>query len=111
MLDYMASFHSLDRAVERCKINRTSAERTIQLAYQKGKKSSYFNSYEKNYLLDKEARYGNIAIVYNGFCYIFSDTAICITVMKLPIWFNKRRHFYHKERIRNVKKFMKNCYI
>lgn len=111
MLNYIASFHSMDRVVERCRLNRNSAERNIKLARQKGKNSNCFNSYEKEFLLDKEAKFGNHAFVYNGFCYIFADNDICVTVLKLPVWFSKKRYFYRKERIRNVKKFMKNCYI
>lgn len=110
MLNYIASFHSVERVVERCRVNRDTAERNIKLAKKKGKNSNCFKSLEKKFLCAQEAKYGNQAIVYNGFCYMFAINDVCVTVLQLPNWFNKKRYFYNKERVRNVKKFMRNMY-
>lgn len=102
-----ASVHSINRAMERCNIkNRQSAERSIFLAMEHGKRAEDYTSWERTYL-NGIAQDGCTAIAHNGFCYIVSDQETCVTVYALPAWFGKKKAFDGKERIRNRKKYSK----
>ena len=59
--------------------------------------------------LEGECKYGNTAIAYNNFCYIFSAEGVCVTLYPLPVWFGKKKQFNGKEKVRNPKKYTKYC--
>ena len=64
-------------------------------------------SWERNFLLGKT--HGNCsAVAYINYCYIMSDTGVCVTVYELPRWFGRKKHFDGKARIRDYRKYMKN---
>ena len=102
-----ASYHSIVRAKERLGYNKRNAEKQIELAMSRGKTADEFTSWERDYLKG-ECGDATTAIAYNNFCYIVSDTGICVTLYPLPVWFGKKKHFNGKEKIRNMKSYMRN---
>ena len=105
--EYMATYHSLRRAYERIGLKAEAAEKEICRAYAAGLGAEEFNSREKAYLESKGLA-GGYAKVYKGFCYIFSEEAVCITVYPVPAWFGKRQYFDGKTRIRNPKNYYRH---
>ena len=103
----VATVHSLDRAKERVGVKGKQAEKRIRLAMERGKSSEYFSAKEKRYL-ENESSEGQTAVAYNDFCYIISDSGVCITMYPLPGWFGKKMHYAGKEKIRNMKKYSRN---
>ena len=102
-----ASVHSLERAKERTGLSENAVERQISRALRKGKGADSFASWERKYL--KNESYGDCnAIAYDGYCYIVSSTGFCITMYPLPNWFGKKKHFDGKEKIRNIKSYLRN---
>ena len=102
------SIHSMERARERCNLkNDEVAARSIDLAYERGRSAGDLASWERNFLLSKSQ--GNCsAVAYNNYCYIMSDTGVCVTVYELPRWFGRKKHFDGKARIRDYRKYMRN---
>ena len=84
------------------------AAKQIALALERGKAAQEFRSMERSFL-EGECKYGNTAIAYNNFCYIFSEDGVCVTLYPLPIWFGKKKQFNGKEKVRNPKKYTKYC--
>ena len=107
---YTASYHSIERAKERIGYNKKSAEKQIDRAISRGKTAEEYTSWEREYLLG-ECGKETTAIAYNNFCYIISNTGICITLYPLPSWFGKKKHFNGKEKIRNMKSYARNYFI
>ena len=105
----IASFHSLKRAKERIGYNKRNAEKEIERALTRGKRAEEYTSWEREYL-QGECGETTIAVAYNNFCYIVSETGICVTLYPLPVWFGKKKHFDGKEKIRNMKAYMRNNY-
>ena len=68
-----ASYHSIERAKERIGYNTRNAEKQIERAMSRGKTADQFTSWERDYL-QGECGESTIAIAYNNFCYIVSDT-------------------------------------
>ena len=101
------SYHSIQRARERMGLNASSAERIISRAYVQGLGSEDFTASEKDYLKRKGVSGAQIK-VYNGFCCVFSDSAVCITVFKLPGWFGRRQHFDGKTKIRDPRSYYRH---
>lgn len=95
--------HGKERAKQRKKIkNPHSLEKCIRLALERGRSIEDFKGQEKEYLLSKQ----NIkVIVYDGFCFLFSDKNTYITLYPLPKWFEHKKHYNGKESIRNIKKY------
>ena len=102
-----ATLHSIERAKERMGYNEKNAHRQINRALERGKRAEDFSSWERNYL-ESECGETTVAIAYNGFCYIVSDTGLCLTMYELPAWFGKKKHFDGKEKIRNMKAYSRN---
>lgn len=102
-----ATYHSIERAKERAGINKKNAENHIKRAITRGKTADQFTSWEREYL-QGECTDTTIAIAYNNFCFIVSETGKCVTMYPLPIWFGKKKHFDGKERIRNMKSYARN---
>ena len=107
----IASYHSIVRAKERLGYNEKNALKQINRALERGKTAEQFSSMERTYLEEKCDGVTR-AIAYNNFCYIVSDTGICVTVFALPTWFGKKKHYAGKEQIRNVKAYSRyNAYV
>lgn len=98
--------HSVDKAKERLGVNKRKAEKRIVDALTRGKTAADFSSWERSFL-EQEGRDGCRAIAYNGFCYIASPFATCVTLYPLPSWFGRRKHFDGKEKIWNIKRYNK----
>ena len=104
----IASLHAAQRVKERRHLkNSGSVERNMQLALQRGKRAEDCTSWEREFL-NTIPRNDCTAIAYNNFCYIFSDSNICVTVYALPAWFGKKKAFNGKERIRNYKSYYRH---
>lgn len=102
------TYHSIQRAMERCDMpNEGAAGKNIRRAAQYGKRAEDYASWEHNYL-SSEGKGGCEAVAYNGFCYIFGDDNVCVTVYQLPKWFGKKKHYDGKEKIRNYRKYFKS---
>ena len=100
--------HYIDRAKERQALNERRAERAAELAWSRGKAVDDMPSREGNFMRTKQGE-GIKVIFYNDFLYIFTEESKCITMYEAPGWFGRKRHFDGKEKIRNVKKYMRNC--
>lgn len=97
--------HCVERAMERYNLrNEKSIQKNVDRAYLLGKRAEDFSSWERNYLSGK-TRDCMTGVAYNGFCYIFNEYGICVTMYELPAWFGKRKRFNGKERIRDIKKY------
>lgn len=104
----VASYHSVNRAMERCRVkNVRAAEKRIATALQRGKQASEYSSWERSYLMDRAS--DCTAIAYNNFCYLVNEDGMCITLYPLPAWFGKKKRFQGKERIRDMKKYQRYC--
>ena len=107
----MTTLHALNRAQERTGYNRDTSERFILNAGKRGKPADAFSSREREYLLNKEARYGHYTVVYNNFCFIYSeDCGDCITVLEIPKWFGRKQQYDGKQQIRNAKRYIRYNY-
>jgi hypothetical protein len=104
----MTTIHSIERAKERIGLNEKKAAKQIALALERGKEAKEFRSMERSFL-EGECKYGNTAIAYNNFCYIFSAEGVCVTLYPLPVWFGKKKQFNGKEKVRKPKKYTKYC--
>lgn len=97
--------HSIRRAKDRCNLkNSRTAEKHIALALQRGKRAEDFTSWEHDFLANK-AHDDCTAIAYNNFCYIVNSAGACVTLLPLPSWFGKKKHFDGKTHIRNFKQY------
>lgn len=109
-----ATSHCNERAMERYNLrNEKAIEKNINRAYTQGKRAEDYSSWERNYLNSK-THDCMVAVVYNGFCYIFNEFGVCVTMYDLPAWFGKKKRFDGKERIRDIRKYDKlnrrNCW-
>lgn len=98
--------HSVEKAKERLGVSRKYAEKRINDAIHRGKTAEDFSSWERSFL-EQEGKDGCRALAYNGFCYIISPLATCVTLYPLPSWFGRKKHFDGKEKIRKPKKYNK----
>lgn len=103
----MTTIHALRRADSRMGISNTMAKNVIAKAEKQGLTSECFSGMERDFLERKE-RNGTKAIVYEGFCYIFSKKMICITVYRLPEWFEEKKNYNHKTEIRNLRSYYRH---
>ena len=102
-----ASYHSIDRAIERLDTNEKTATKNISLALERGKDATQFTSKERAYL-ERVAKGNASAIAYNNYCYILNENGFCITMFALPEWFGKKRHYDGKKEIRNLRSYTRN---
>ena len=101
---YFATQHSIDRAMERINLNEREAMRKIDIALQRGKcAENYTSSRERKYLENQS--HNAIAVAFDNFCYLFSYQGECITVYALPDWWEKKKLYNGKEKIRKPKKY------
>ncbi len=101
----MYTLHSIERTTQRAGLNRRAAVRMIENARVKGLDSRGYGRDEKEYLTVRELN-GGRSVVYAGYCFIFDDEDVCITMYSVPVWFGKR-HYQGKERIRNPRKYVR----
>ena len=96
--------HSIDRAMERICLNAHEAERKIEIALVRGKSAENYKTSRERKYLEKQSR-NAIAVAYDNYCYLFSYQGECITVYSLPDWWEKKKMYNGKEKIRNPKKY------
>ena len=101
------SYHSMIRAEKRANMGRTGAQKMIDRARENGKTPDQLSSDERNYLRSKESD-GCRAVFNEGYCFIFSEEGICITLFRVPKWFGSKSRFDGKVRVRNPKKYYRN---
>jgi len=107
----MTTYHAIQRTQERANLNLHRSLRFISNAINRGKSAEAFHSIEREYLLEKESKYGCVALVYNTFCFIVNDEDTCITMYSLPTWFGKKRNLYvGKERVKDKRRYKKFYY-
>lgn len=113
-MEEMNIYHAIEKSKERLNQNSKQALRQIKLALERGKKAKDCNSsIEKKYLEDR-CNMTAYAMAYNGCCYIFEyETNRVITVYSLPSWWEKKKRYNGKERIRRAKSYYRlndvNC--
>ena len=98
--------HSIYRAMERISLNEKEAIRKIDIALQRGKCAEHFTSSRERKYLENQSN-NAIAIAFDNFCYIFSYEGYCITVYALPEWWEKKKMYDGKEKIRKPKTYFK----
>lgn len=99
--------HSIIRTEERAHKSEKAARRMINLAKERGIKASDFPARERRYLEGK-GKGRKKAVYYAGYCFIFSNDFECITMFSVPQWFGKKTNFQGKQRIRDIKKYVRN---
>ena len=101
----MCSKHSIKRVAKRTGCSKKTAPKRIENAYAYGLTSDHFPDRERDYM-DYRSSIGNgvICLYYNAGLYIFSESGVCITVLKPPKWFGKTKIYHSKELIRNPHK-------
>ena len=99
--------HSIIRTEERAHKNEGSARRMINLAKERGLSAREFPSKERKYLEAKEIC-NRKAVYYSGYCFVFSEDYNCITMFAVPKWFGKKTNYWGKERIKHIKKYVRN---
>lgn len=109
MKNYRASYHSLIRMEQRQGMKEEKAKRQIKNAMLRGKRAEDFSSWEYNYLSHLCCD-GTYPVVYDGWCYIFTDEGVCATTHDLPVWFGKKKRFDGKEKIKKAKTYF-NYYV
>lgn len=105
----MITYHGQKRAKKRFGIGYEQAENLFEEAKKYGKYAEdyVYRSDEYDYLLSREHHKGNRAVAYEGVCYIFSGD-VCITMFNLPLWFENHKHYEGKEKVRNLKTYMRH---
>ena len=101
----MLTYHALKRVEERVN-NKVNSESFILKALERGKSTDEFFGEERKYLLSKEKKGACIIIVYQSYFFIMSNDK-CITVYEAPDWFGKPKHYIGKEKVKNVKKYLR----
>ena len=103
-----ATVHSIERGKERLGLNERRAEKTIQLAIERGKDYTEFNSSRERKYLEQHSNSEAYAVAYNGYCYIIGSSGFCVTVYELPVWFGKKKQYDGKTKIKNMKSYYRN---
>ncbi len=98
--------HSQERASQRMKLGSASTRKVIKHGILHGKSAEQYTGRRKSFL-EHMSRNGCRALVYRNYCFIVAEENICITVYKLPAWFNGKSHYSGKEKIRKYKTYMR----
>ena len=104
---YYQTQHSKERSKERKNLNEKKAERDIYLAWIRGKEYTQFVSNKERKYLNKEDQEDVIKKAYDGYCYVFKTDGLCLTMYELPRWFNNKKRYDGKKKIRDAKKYIK----
>ena len=105
--NFFITNHGVDREKERCGMSKKKALRQVKLALERGKRVADFNGTREREYLEKRESEHTYSIIYNQFCYIVSDDNVVITVFPVPRWFDKKKKYDGKVKIRNYKKYSK----
>ena len=84
------SIHSTKRTKERSGFKGKTAQRFQENAFARGLTAEAFYTKERQHL-ESISRDGCRPIVYNGYCFIFNDHDVCVTMYRLPSWFRTTR--------------------
>lgn len=103
----MNTVHSIERARERAGMNEDQAARFIRKASERGKSAEEMPKKEREYMERKESAANCKTIYYNNYFFIFSRDGVCITLYESPAWFCKKNHYSGKEKIRDIKKYIR----
>jgi len=98
------TYHSIMRTHERAGLKVDSAVRMIKNAKDRGKDAKDFPARERHYLLER-SRDGSYAKYYAGYCFIFNEEHVCITMFLAPVWFGKKAKYCGKNIIRHNKRY------
>ena len=101
--------HSYEQIKSRFGYSLKKGERRMALALERGKRADDFKTAEERNFLEVKAREGSFAVAYDGKCFVFSEMSRCITVYQLPRWFDKKKYYEGKVRIRKSKNYMRYC--
>ena len=101
------SYHSVKRTQRRAGLSKTTSEKFIFNAIENGRGADSFTDAERDYLLTREAKEGCRAIVHDAYCFIIGDNDCCVTMYRVPVWFEKKAYFDGKKTIRNIKKYIR----
>lgn len=77
----------------------------IENARVKGRESNSFGRQEREFFERKETD-GKRILIYAGYCFLFNDQDVCITMYGVPKWFEKT-HYQGKKMIRNPRRYYK----
>lgn len=96
--------HSIKRARERGHLSRNAAIKVFENAFEHGKREEELPLREREYLGGKSGG-DKIAVYYSGYCFIFLDNGVCITMFRVPDWFLKKTNYDGKVSVRNPRKY------
>ncbi len=99
----MCSNHSIQRTIERAGLSKKAAIRMIENAWIKGRDSQEFGRREREYLQGKETK-GRRMLIYAGYCFLFDEDSVCITMYAVPVWFGKKQ-YQGKMEIKNPRRY------
>ena len=100
------TYHAREVAPERIGLPERRAARFLENALDRARGAEAFTGRQRVFLEEK-SRDVCQALAYNGYCLIHSSQGRCVTVYSLPTWFSRRQHYNGKERIRNMRKYMR----
>ena len=100
------SHHARKLAKHRTGLPERRAIRFLENGLERAREAERFSGKQRAYL-ERRGRDGCTALAYNGCCLIRSGEGRCVTAYPLPEWFCRRQHYDGKEKIRNVKKYMR----
>ena len=103
----MTSKHSIERARERAGLTEEQAARFIRKASERGRTAEEMPRREREYMERAETVTNSRAFFYNGYFFIFSLDGVCKTLYETPAWFGRKSHYDGKEKIRNIKKYIR----
>ena len=98
--------HARELAEARTGLPEKRALRFLQRATERAKGGEAFSGRQRTYL-ERQSRDGCRALAYQGCCIIRSAEGRCVTAYPLPPWFHRQQHYRGKEKIRNVKKYVR----
>jgi len=103
----MTTYHALKRTHERTGLNIKSSAKFIANAIERGKSINTYREKEKNYMLRRELKKGCRTLIYNKYCFILNNENCCITMYSVPEWFEKKKNYDGKRKIKNIKKYIR----
>ncbi len=98
--------HAQEITRKRTGLPERRARRFLENGLGRAKEAEDYSGRQRAYLKWR-GRNGCTALAYNGCCLIRSADGRCVTAYPLPEWFRRRQHYDGKEKIRNVKKYMR----
>lgn len=84
------TLHALQRAIERAGLSEKAAICMMDLAQQHGRRAEDYGYGKRKYLKAKCKR-GCQAVIYCGYCFIFSEAGVVITMYPASSFGNERK--------------------